>query len=396
MSTVPVPPVQRAPGTPYAIVVLPGDGIGPEVTDAALSVLSVAADRFGIRLEYETHQAGAQSDLDTGVSISDETMAAVGRADAVLLGAMGLPGVRKPDGTEITPQIDIRERYRLIAGVRPSVLLPGVPPVLHATDIDFVTIRESTEGLFAGRHDPRSGDPDIEHDRMTITRATSEALFEIAFAMAASRKRAGRPGRVTLFDKANVLKSFAFLRKVFDEVAARHPDIDSERIYIDAGAMMMVRDPGHFDVIVTENAFGDIVSELGAGITGGLGLAPSADIGRDHAVFQPCHGTAPDLVGRDLANPIGTILSAAMLLDWLAERHDDERCSAAARLIRSAVEATLGEGIRTADVGGSAGTRAVTEAVVAAVKGRLIDLRTAQPLRRNRCVRSNGERTDLT
>ena len=202
---------------------------------------------------------------------------------------------------------------------------------------------------------------------MTITRRTSEELFEIAFAMAGARKRGGRPGRVTLFDKANVLKSLAFLRKIFDEVAARHVGVESERLYVDAGVMMMVRDPGRFDVIVTENSFGDIVSELGAGITGGLGLAPSADIGRDHAVFQPCHGTAPDLVGRDLANPVGAILSGAMLLDWLAERHRDERCASAAGAIRSAVRTTLGAGISTVDVGGTAGTREVTDAIVASV-----------------------------
>jgi 3-isopropylmalate dehydrogenase len=294
-------------------------------------------------------------------------MAAVGAADAVLLGAMGLPGVRQADGTEITPQLDIRERYRLLASIRPSVLMAGVPPVLDADRIDFVTVRESTEGLFAGRHDPRSTDPDVEHDRMTITRATSELLFDITFSLAATRRRAGHPGRVTLFDKANVLKSQAFLRRLFDEAAARYPDVESERIYIDAGVMLMVREPGRFDVIVTENAFGDIVSELGSGITGGLGLAPSADVGQDHAVFQPCHGTAPDIVGQDRANPVGMILSAAMMLEWLAERHDDQRCTAAAAAIRSGVAAALESGVRTPDVGGTAGTSAVTAAVLAAV-----------------------------
>ena len=367
-SVSPQTPEPRTAGEPYRIVLLPGDGIGPEVTGAALAVLSAVAERTGLEFKYEEHQAGAQVYLDTGESISEETMTAVGRADAVLLGAIGLPSVRRDDGTEITPQIDIRERYRLLASVRPSVLLPGVPPVLHANDIDLVTIRECTEGLFAGRGDPRSSDPDVEHDRMTITRATSEELFEIAFGLAAARRRAGRPGRVTLFDKANVLKSLAFLRKIFDEVAARHPGIESERVYVDAGVMMMVRDPGRFDVIVTENAFGDIVSELAAGITGGLGLAPSADLGRDHAVFQPCHGTAPDIAGRDLANPVGAILSAAMMLDWLSERHRDAACAEASALVRTAVEATLAAGIRTADVGGTAGTGAVTAAIADAVR----------------------------
>ena len=351
----------------YEIAVLPGDGIGPEVTGAALQVLHAVAAAHGLKLEYQHLRAGAECYRDTGEAIDEATMAAVGAADAVLLGAMGLPGVRHADGTEITPQLDIRERYRLVASIRPSVLMAGVPPVLLADRIDFVTVRESTEGLFAGRHDPRSSDPDVEHDRMTITRATSELLFDIAFSLAATRRLAGHSGRVTLFDKANVLKSQAFLRRIFDEAAARYPHLESERIYIDAGAMLMVREPARFDVIVTENAFGDIVSELGSGITGGLGLAPSADVGQDHAVFQPCHGTAPDIVGQDRANPVGMILSAAMMLEWLADRHDDQRCSAAAAAIRSAVAAALESGVRTPDVGGTAGTSAVTAAVLAAV-----------------------------
>jgi 3-isopropylmalate dehydrogenase len=356
-----------APGTaacPFSIAVLPGDGIGPEVTDAALSVLDAAAEAHGLHFRFETLRAGAGCYRDTGVAIDEDTMAAVGKTDAVLLGAMGLPDVRRADGTEITPQLDIRERLSLVASIRPSVLLPGVPPVLHADRIDFVTVRESTEGLFAGRHDPRSTDPDVENDRMTITRSTSEALFDIAFSLAAERRRGGHPGRVTLFDKANVLKSQAFFRGVFDEIAARYPDLESERLYIDAGAMLMVTDPGRFDVIVTENAFGDIVSELGSGITGGLGLAPSADVGRDHAVFQPCHGTAPDIVGQDRANPVGMILSVAMMLEWLADRHGADRCRAAAVAIRSGVAQVLGSGIRTPDIGGTAGTSALSAAVV--------------------------------
>src|SRR5262249_41789313 len=151
----------------------------------------------------------------------------------------------------------------------------------------------------------------------TITRATSEKLFHLAFQQARLRRARGGRGHVTLFDKANVLRSNAFLRKVFDEVAAQYPDIGSERLYIDAASMLMVTHPDRFDVIVTENVFGDITSEIGAGLAGGLGVAPSADIGDDHGVFQPSHGSAPDLAGRGVANPVATILSAAMMLDWL-------------------------------------------------------------------------------
>lgn len=351
----------------YDVVVLPGDGIGLEVMDAGVAVLRAVSRPLGLGFDLEFLQAGAGAFRDTGVAIPESVMTAAGRADAVLFGAMGLPDVRYDDGTEITPQLDLRERYDLVASVRPSTLLPGIDPVLYAPRVDFVTVRESTEGLFAGRRDPRSEDPDVEHDRMTITRAASETLFDVTFALAETRRRAGGPGRVTLFDKANVLKSQAFLRTIFDEVAARHPEIETERLYVDAGVMMMVREPERFDVIVMENMFGDIVSDLGAGITGGLGLAPSADIGREHAVFQPCHGTAPDIAGRDLANPVGMVLSVAMMLDWLGERHGDPRCTDAAARVRDAVGTTLASGVRTRDVGGTASTTKVTESIVAAL-----------------------------
>ncbi|GAY07525.1 isocitrate/isopropylmalate dehydrogenase family protein [Pseudonocardia sp. N23] len=358
-----VPPAPAA----YDVVVLPGDGIGVEVMDSGVAVLRAVAEPLGLRVDLAFHEAGAGAFAKTGVAIAESVLAAAGQADAVLFGAMGLPDVRREDGTEIAPQLDLRERFGLVAGVRPATLLPGIDRVLYAPHIDFVTVRESTEGLFAGRNDPPSADPDVEHDRMTITREASETLFDVSFGLAAARRRAGGPGRVTLFDKANVLKSQAFLRRIFDEVAERHPDIETEHVYVDAGVMMMVREPERFDVVVMENMFGDIVSDLAAGITGGLGLAPSADIGREHAVFQPCHGTAPDIAGRDLANPVGMVLSVAMMLDWLGDRHEDSRCTDAARRVRSAVDATLAAGTRTRDVGGTASTTDVTAAIVGAL-----------------------------
>jgi 3-isopropylmalate dehydrogenase len=158
------------------------------------------------------------------------------------------------------------------------------------------------------------------------------------------------------------------MRKVFDEVAARHPDIGSARIYIDAGAMMFVTNPERYDVVVTENVFGDIASEIAAGIVGGLGVAPSADVSGKHAVFQPSHGTAPDIAGRGVANPVATILSAAMLLDWLADRKRDSRCEDAAAAIRAATAKVLASGPRTADIGGSARTAEVTQAIASALE----------------------------
>lgn len=337
------------------VAILPGDGIGHEVTAAAARVMLAAAGRHGIALTTAEHPCGAFHYRDTGEAISAETMAAVGQADAVLFGAAGWPEIRDRQGIEIAPQIDIRERFELFAGLRPIRLFPGVPGPLKSTAVDMLVIREQTEGLFAGRHDPAGNDPDTAQDRMVVTRKGSERLFELAFAQARTRR-----GHVTLFDKANVLRSQALMRRVFDEVAERHPDVETARVYIDAASMLMVTDPGRFDVIVTENQFGDIVSEIAAGIGGGLGIAPSADIGPKHGVFQPSHGTAPDIAGKGLANPVAAILSAAMLLDFLGH-------AGAGDAVRGAVAAVLRDGPRTRDLGGTAGT----DEVAAAVEGAL-------------------------
>jgi 3-isopropylmalate dehydrogenase len=352
----------------YSVVLLPGDGIGPEVTDAAVAVLNAAAEAFGIVLKYKTYQAGAELYRKTGISMADADMEALPQADAILLGAMGLPSVRKPDGTEIAPQIDIRERFGLFASLRPCELFPGVPSRIKAEKINMLVIREITEGLFAGRHDKLEPSDEAVGDRLVITRATSEKLFKVAFEQARARRRIhGTPGHVTLLDKSNVLRSNAFMRKVFDEVALQYPDVGSDRLYIDAGSMMFVTNPERYDVVVTENVFGDITSEIAAGIVGGLGVAPSGDISETMGVFQPSHGTAPDIAGKGVANPVATILSAAMLLDWLAERNDDERCVKAAAAVREATAKVLASGPKTADLGGNAGTTAVTSAIIAAL-----------------------------
>ncbi|WP_407519931.1 isocitrate/isopropylmalate dehydrogenase family protein [Methylobacterium oryzisoli] len=351
----------------YAIALLPGDGIGPEVTQAAAAILADAAARHGLALAFTPCEAGAGTYRRTGEAISAETVRTVGEADAILLGAMGLPAVRYPDGTEIAPQIDLREHFGLFASLRPCRLFPGVPSRVRTERVDMLIVRELTEGLFAGRHDPAEPSDERASDRLTITRATSEKLFDLTFAQARLRRRQGRPGHVTLLDKANVLRSNAFLRRLFDEAAARHPDIATDRLYIDAGAMMLVTDPERFDVVVTENIFGDIASEIAAGVVGGLGVAPSGDVSESRGLFQPSHGTAPDIAGRGIANPVAAILSAAMLLDWLGQQHGDARCDAAAAAIRAATGAVLAAGPRTRDIGGTAGTEEVTGAIRAAL-----------------------------
>jgi 3-isopropylmalate dehydrogenase len=190
---------------------------------------------------------------------------------------------------------------------------------------------------------------------MRISRAYSERLFHSAFGEARKRRK-----HVTLVDKANVLPSMAFFRRVFDEVAEQYPDVQTARVYVDAASLFLLQRPQSFDVIVTENMFGDILSDLAAGLVGGMGMAPSADIGVKHAVFQPSHGTAPDIAGKGIANPIATIVSAAMMLDWLGMRQQ-------ARVIHAAVEKVLAAGHRTADLGGKVSTPEMGNLVSAAI-----------------------------
>ena len=287
------------------IAVLAGDGIGREVMAPCLALLeTLAARTSAFRLAFEHYEAGAEVYQRTGVALPAEVMTAAQSADAILLGAMGLPDVRYPNGTEVTPQIELRERLHLYAGVRPVRVLPGGPTPLadpRARQIDLVLVRESTEGLFAARQLSRRDGRDAVYDTMKISRETCERLFDFAFALARKRARGGR-GRVTCVDKANVLPAMAFFREIFLERAAWCEDVDADCAYVDATALRLVREPWNFDVLVTENMFGDILSDLGAALMGGMGMAPSADIGDRYGVFQPCHGTAPDIaVG--LASP---------------------------------------------------------------------------------------------
>ncbi len=351
----------------FHVAVMPGDGIGQEIMTPCIEVLNAAIERIGgFSLDYENVSAGAQTYLDTGSAFPTEAQARSKAADVILLGAMGLPSVRYQDGTEIAPQLDLRFDLELFAGVRPVRLVPGIAPALadpRAASLDFVLIRESTEGLFSSR-----GKGTVEDDRatdtMVITRPTSERLFDFAFSLAKQRKARGKVGRVTCVDKANVFSSFAFFRSIFNERAALNPDVEADHAYIDATALNMVQRPWTFDVLVTENMFGDILSDLGAALIGGMGMAPSADIGLEAAVFQPCHGSAPDIVGTGKANPTAMFLSAAMMLDWLGEQHDVPECSKAGQLLSAAVDhAFSSRGLVTCELGGTDGTAEVTTAV---------------------------------
>src|SRR6201994_1892674 len=242
----------------FHIAVLGGDGIGPEVMAPALEVLRKVEKKAGLDLRFTDAPAGANHYRETGKSMPDSTIRLCEEADAILLGACGLPSVRYPDNTEIMPQVELRFHFDLYAGVRPCRLIPGVPsPIVGAAErgIDLVVIRESTEGLFASMGKGVVTN-DEARETLLITRKTSTRLFDFSFRLAERRKSRGKPGKLACVDKANAFKAYAFFRAMFDECAARHAGVATERFYVDACSAMLVRKPWDFDVLVMENMFG--------------------------------------------------------------------------------------------------------------------------------------------
>ena len=348
----------------YRVVVIPGDGIGPEITEAAIQVLgAVERAHGGLAVDLEWKSAGAGEYARTGRSISEETLEACRAAHGILKGPVGDPSVRAPDGTEAGVLGGVlRIGLDLYANIRPVKLYPGVRSALVDREpgaIDYVIVRENTEGLYASRG-RGFVTPETSVDFMIMSRRGVERVVRKAFELARRRRGAPKDGirRVTCVDKANVLRGFAFFRDIFLEVAGTYPDIQAECRYADAAAARLVQDPGHFDVLVMENFLGDILSDLGGGTVGGLGMCPSGNIGEGGAYFEPIHGSAPDIAGQDRANPISMILSAAMLLEWLGEAE-------AAHTIHDAVGAALLEGTLTLRPDGTVieGTTAAGRAV---------------------------------
>lgn len=367
--------------TNFSIAVFAGDGIGHEITEPTLKLLDQACIKANsaagtgstnVSLQYRALEAGAATYQKTGTALPDKAVDAAREADAILLACMGDPDVRYPDGTEIVAQVEMRFRLGLYAGLRPVRTIPGVPvPIADARmeKVDFVLVRESIEGLFAPSH-PATVTENEATETLCITREVSEKLFQSVFELAQKRHAAGNrrnpqsSGRVTCIDKANVFPAFAFFRELFYNTAKNYQGLQTEHAYVDAMAMHLVNRPWEYDVMVTENMFGDILSDLGAAIMGGMGYAPSADIGNGHAVFQPCHGTAPDIAGQGIANPTAMILSAAMMLDWLGQQHNHPAATAAGELLVDAVDTAFAPGdLRTCELGGDAGVEAVVSAV---------------------------------
>jgi len=356
------------------ICVIPGDGVGQEVIPAAVKVLQ-AVD---LGLGFTWADAGWECFQRCGNALPEATIAAVASADATLFGATASPS--HPVAGYKSPILGLRRHFDLYANLRPTVSLPGL---FSRPGVDLVIVRENSEDLYVGR-ERREGDTAIAE--RVITQSGSERIAQIAFNLALQRQAAGdRPARgqrlsaadkpptasghrprVTVVHKANVLKETdGLFREVCRRVAAGYPQVAVEEMLVDTCALWLVKDPGHFDVIVTTNLFGDILSDEAAALVGGLGVAPSGNIGRGVAIFEPVHGSAPDIAGRGIANPVGAILSAAMLLDHLNRQlAAGGALHEAAERMRRAVTATLMSGCLTPDLGGQATTSEVTQTII--------------------------------
>ena len=361
----------------YKVVVLPGDGVGREVIPEAVKALKAAQDSIsGLELSFEEYECGFEYYKNKGEPWSEEAYSACRESDAILFGAVGLPGVR---GLEhiVYMHRHLRWDLDLYANVRPVKLRDNVRCPLagkKAGDIDIVFVRENTEDLYAPIRGSltRADVEEVALDVKIVTRKGSERVIRQAFELCRSRRR-GAPAdgkkRVTCVDKSTVLRSCALFRKVYDEVAEEYPEIDRDYALIDAWTQWALRRPEYYDVIVTTNMFGDIITDMMAPVQGGLGIAPSAEVGDRYGMFRPIHGSAPKYYGQFVANPIATILSAGMLLDWLGDRHEDRSAKEAAKKIERAVDLNLKEGkLLTYDLGGSSKTYEVGDDIAKKIR----------------------------
>ena len=343
-----------AAGIRYRVATIPGDGVGPEVVAAARRVVDAAGEPLGFGIDWSEHLVGGAAIDAYGVAIRDEDLAACGEADAILLGAVGGPKWSDP-GASVRPEqalFALRGGLGLFANLRPVTVHPALAgasplrPELLA-GVDLLIVRELTGGIYFGDRTEPSGEPGARTALDTLPYAEHEIarIVRLAFEQARLRR-----GRLTQVDKANVLATSRLWRRVTDEIAVEYPDVVLNHQLVDSCAMLLVRRPADFDVIVTENLFGDILSDEAAVLAGSLGVLPSASLGErrtEHGTFglyEPIHGSAPDIAGRDVADPIGTILSAAMLLRTSLGRED------AAGAIEAAVSRALDDGWRTADL----------------------------------------------
>ncbi len=347
----------------YRIALYPGDGIGPEVLDAALTVIE-AAERAvgGFHLDYQRFDWGMAYYDRHGRVVPEDFLTTLRGFDAILLGALGWPA-RLPDSVTLTPLIQLRQAFDLYANLRPAQTFHGVRgPLRDERPIDLVVVRENSEGEYVDNGGTLAAGTSHELAVQTAvhTRRGIERILRFAFELAATRRR-----RLAMITKSNAQRyAYGLWDRVLAETATEFADVAVEKLHIDAATLHLVRRPHTFDVIVASNLFGDILSDLTGGITGSLGLNPSANIDpqrRFPSLFEPVHGSAPGIAGQGIANPAGAILSAAMMFDWLGQQEP-------AAAIRRAVEQALADGKLTHDLGGTLSTAELTRAIVARVK----------------------------
>ncbi|WP_333606564.1 isocitrate dehydrogenase [Arsukibacterium sp.] len=327
------------------ITVIKGDGIGPSIVEAAIQVL----DKAGCQFDYEYVDAGLTALEKTGELLPQATLDAIARNKITLKGPLTTPVGEGFTSINVT----LRKKFNLYANVRPVISFKGTKA--RYDNIDIITIRENTEGMYSGHGQVLSPDGLVAEATSIVTRDGAQRIAEFAFDTARREKRK----KVTIVHKANILKSTSglFLRTA-REVAQRYPDIEMQEMIVDNTCMQLVMNPQQFDVIVTTNLFGDILSDLCAGLVGGLGMAPGANIGKDCAIFEAVHGSAPDIAGKNLANPSSVILASIQMLEYLGEQDKAER-------IRAALADVIATGDRTTrDLGGSFGTTDFTQAVL--------------------------------
>jgi isocitrate dehydrogenase (NAD+) len=337
--------------TTHTVVHIPGDGIGPEVSDAVVKILEAAK----APLSFVTRHAG-QAALDRGLgdTLPEETLTAIRQHHIALKGPCTTP----VGGGFSSVNVALRKRLNLYAAVRPVRSMAGVKT--RYDNVDLVVVRENTEGLYSGIENRIT--EGVVVSMKVATREACQRISRYSFRYATHKKRR----KVTVFHKANIMKmTDGMLLDEARKVAQQdYPNIEYEEVIIDAGCMKLVKDPSQLDIIMCENLYGDIVSDLCAGLVGGLGVTPGANIGDEDAVFEAVHGSAPDIAGQNKANPLALLMSAVMMLNHLADTRKDEACRAAARRIRDAYDRALGEEQKTRDLGGSLGTSEFTQAII--------------------------------
>jgi 3-isopropylmalate dehydrogenase len=352
----------------YRLGVLLGDGIGPEIVPSSVAIVDAAlAAAGGDPVEWVELPLGRSAIDEFGAHTPATTLDALADLDAWLLGPHDSAAYPEPYKSQLNPSGTIRKHFDLYANIRPAKAFEGGKAVVPGTDL--VIVRENTEGFYADRNTHvGTGEfmptPDVAIAMGIITRQACERIARSAFELAQRRSK-----KLTIVHKANVLKlTTGLFRDVCREVAQDYPDVSVDDFHIDAMTVHLVRGADRFDVIVTENMFGDILSDLAGEIAGSLGIAPSVNSSDTHAMAQAAHGSAPDIAGKNIANPIAMILSSAMLLDWLGARHDDPRLADAAARVEQGVAAAVAAGTSTRDLGGTASTTEFTAAVVDAIR----------------------------